>query len=125
MSDTTVSENVGRSSLRTRFQREKRHLPKKSKSKNGARVDKLTVAFIALYELAPEFVAGPLLLEVDSNSETDKALFDYYLNAAAFALEHGLRTIYEPGAQPNWDDQHNLDFGPPTATACIDQSGED
>ena len=92
---------------------------------NGARVDKLTVAFIALYELAPEFVAGPLLLEVDSNSETAKALFDYYLNAAAFALEHGLRTIYEPGAQPNWDDQHNLDFGPPTATACIDQSGED
>jgi hypothetical protein len=81
---------------------------------NGPRVDKLTVAFIALYELAPKFLAGPRLLEVDSNSETDKDHFDYYLNAAAFALEHGARTIYDPSEEPNSADLHDLDFGPPT-----------
>jgi hypothetical protein len=92
---------------------------------NGPRVDKQMLACIAVYELAPKFVAGPLLLAADSNSETAKEQFEHYLDAAAFALEHGHRTIYDPSEEPNWADVHDLDFGPPTATISIDQRGED
>ena len=42
---------------------------------NGPRVDKRLMAFIALNEWAPKFVAGPLLLAADSNSETAKEQF--------------------------------------------------
>lgn len=82
---------------------------------NGRFVDKLTakltVALIVLHELAPKFVAGPLLLEADGNSETAKELFDYYLDAAAFAWQHGHRTIYQLSEGPNSADlQVDLDF---------------
>ena len=82
---------------------------------NGRFVDKLTakltVALIVLHELTPKFVAGPLLLEADGNSETAKELFDYYLDAAAFAWQHGHRTIYQLSEGPNSADlQVDLDF---------------
>jgi len=88
---------------------------------NGPRVDKLTLAFIFLYEMAPKFVAGPLLLEADSNSDVSKERFDHCLDAAAFALDHGVRTIYDLSEEPNSADLHDLDYGPPTATVSIDQ----
>jgi hypothetical protein len=83
---------------------------------NGPHVNKEFLAFLALYEPAPKFVAGPLLLAADSNSETAKEQFEHYLDAAAFALEHGHRTIYDPSEEPNSTDLYDLDIGPPTAT---------
>jgi hypothetical protein len=89
---------------------------KQAESDNGPRVDKLKLALFILYDWAPKFVAGPFLLAADSNSDTAKESFGDYLDAAAFALQHGLQTVYEPGVQPNWADEHDLDFGPATAT---------
>jgi hypothetical protein len=75
---------------------------------NGLFVDKLTLAFIVLYDSAPEFAAGPLLLAADSDSGEE---FSFYLDAAAFALEHGLRTIYDLSEGPDSSDlQDDLDF---------------
>jgi hypothetical protein len=78
---------------------------------NGPRVDKLTLAFIILYEWAPKFVAGPLLLAAGSNSDMTKEHFSHYLDAAAFALKLGARTIYDLSEGPNSADlQGDLDF---------------
>jgi hypothetical protein len=83
---------------------------------NGPLVDKLTMAFVFLYEFAPKFLAGPLLLAADSNSDVSKEHFDHCLDAAAFALEHGVRTIYNFRQERNSIDlQNDLDFGPPTS----------
>jgi hypothetical protein len=88
---------------------------------NCPHVTKQFLAFIALYEPAPKFVAGPLLLAADSNSETSKQQFEHYLDAAAFALEHGHRTIYDPSEEPKSTDLHDLDIGPPTAAVLANE----
>jgi hypothetical protein len=79
---------------------------------NGPFVDKLTtkltLASIVLHDSAPEFAAGPLLLAADSHSDKE---FSFYLDAAAFALEHGLRTIYDLSEEPDSAElQGDLDF---------------
>ena len=78
---------------------------------NGPRIDKLMLAFIALHDWAPKFVVGPLLLAADSNSDLSKEHFDNYLKAAAFAMEHGVRTVYDLSEEPNSVDlPEDLDF---------------
>jgi hypothetical protein len=94
--------------------------------KNGPFVDKLVMAFIFLYDMAPKFVAGPLLLAADGNSDVSKEWFDHCLDAASFALKQGVGTIYDLSEEPNSAAlRDDLDFGLPTARSSIDQRGED
>jgi hypothetical protein len=81
---------------------------------NGLRVDTPKLAFIFLNQLAPRFLAGPLLLPADSDSDESKEWFDHCLDAAAFALKHGVRTVYDLSEGPPVD-LHDLDFGPPAS----------
>jgi hypothetical protein len=82
---------------------------------NGPGVDKLAMAFIFLHESAPAFATDPLLLATVSDCEVSKEWFNRCLDAAAFALKYGARTIYNIRKEQKFADLHESDFGPPAS----------